>query len=120
MAKTPSLNASRRAVRLALGLSAFAAAEASSSSLFITQPGAAHPRLKGTGVPDKETPLQYRTTVMKLHATCVRRLIAVAAAAVAGLAISSAACAACGPGSPCSLTPDRGGRLASHAPVEWT
>jgi hypothetical protein len=35
--------------------------------------------------------LQYRTTVMKYHTTSVRRLIAVAAAAVAGLAISSAA-----------------------------
>jgi hypothetical protein len=38
--------------------------------------------------------MQYGTTVMKYHATTVRRLIAVAAAAVAGLAISSAAYAA--------------------------
>jgi hypothetical protein len=35
--------------------------------------------------------LQYRTTAMKYNATTVRRLIAVAAAAVVGLAISSAA-----------------------------
>jgi hypothetical protein len=38
--------------------------------------------------------LQYRTTIMKYHTTSVRRLIAVAAAAVAGLAISPAAYAA--------------------------
>jgi hypothetical protein len=42
----------------------------------------------------EDTSLQYRTTVMKHHATPVRRLIAVAAAAIAGLTISSAAYAA--------------------------